>query len=361
MVRLVKGAYWDTEIKRAQVEGSAGYPVFTRKVHTDVSYLACARKLIAAPMRSTRSSRATTLPRSRPSSPAGDRELRVPVPARDGRELYDQVRRRTLAPCRIYAPVGSHETSSRTSCGASSRTAPTGRSSTGSSIASVGFDRLIDDPWRAENDGGVRTAHPTARGALSGSREFAGCRSRRRAVLGGLQRGARMKWRRADRRRSWRHHTIRPRRFARPSNPQPRRPRRSRRHRGRVRRPTSRRDGDGPRGRCAHGQAPPAADARAASTAWPTCSRKRDDALWRSPCARRERPRQCHRRSARGDRFPSLLRAQARAELAERGRSGRWWHFRPWNFPLAYFTGEVAGGARRRQPSPGETCWSRHR
>ena len=47
MVRLVKGAYWDSEIKRAQVDGLAGYPVFTRKVHTDVSYLACARKLLA--------------------------------------------------------------------------------------------------------------------------------------------------------------------------------------------------------------------------------------------------------------------------------------------------------------------------
>src|SRR3546814_3587165 len=49
MVRLVKGAYWDTEIKRAQIGGLEGYPVYTRKVHTDVSYLACARKLLSAP------------------------------------------------------------------------------------------------------------------------------------------------------------------------------------------------------------------------------------------------------------------------------------------------------------------------
>ena len=47
-VRLVKGAYWDTEIKRAQVQGLAGYPVFTRKAHTDVSYLACAAALLEA-------------------------------------------------------------------------------------------------------------------------------------------------------------------------------------------------------------------------------------------------------------------------------------------------------------------------
>ncbi len=48
MVRLVKGAYWDTEIKRAQERGLDGYPVFTRKVTTDLSYLACAKRLFAA-------------------------------------------------------------------------------------------------------------------------------------------------------------------------------------------------------------------------------------------------------------------------------------------------------------------------
>src|SRR5262249_30423568 len=47
MVRLVKGAYWDSEIKRAQERGLDGYPVYTRKVATDVSYLACARRLLA--------------------------------------------------------------------------------------------------------------------------------------------------------------------------------------------------------------------------------------------------------------------------------------------------------------------------
>ncbi|MEQ4542105.1 MAG: proline dehydrogenase family protein, partial [Pantoea agglomerans] len=49
MIRLVKGAYWDSEIKRAQMEGLEGYPVYTRKVYTDISYLACARKLLAVP------------------------------------------------------------------------------------------------------------------------------------------------------------------------------------------------------------------------------------------------------------------------------------------------------------------------
>ena len=48
MVRLVKGAYWDTEVKAAQVAGLDDYPVFTRKVATDVSYIACAKRLLAA-------------------------------------------------------------------------------------------------------------------------------------------------------------------------------------------------------------------------------------------------------------------------------------------------------------------------
>ena len=48
MIRLVKGAYWDSEIKWAQVDGLDGYPTYTRKVHTDISYLACARKLLDA-------------------------------------------------------------------------------------------------------------------------------------------------------------------------------------------------------------------------------------------------------------------------------------------------------------------------
>jgi hypothetical protein len=49
MIRLVKGAYWDSEIKRAQVDGLEGYPVYTRKIYTDVSYVACAKKLLGAP------------------------------------------------------------------------------------------------------------------------------------------------------------------------------------------------------------------------------------------------------------------------------------------------------------------------
>ncbi len=106
-VRLVKGAYWDSEIKRAQERGLAGYPVFTRKASTDVSYLACARKLLAAseviyPQFATHN--AHTL--SSILEMAGeDVEFEFQRLHGMGMDLYAQVER----PCRVYAPVGSHE------------------------------------------------------------------------------------------------------------------------------------------------------------------------------------------------------------------------------------------------------------
>ncbi len=115
-VRLVKGAYWDSEIKRAQVEGQAGYPVFTRKVHSDMCYLACARRLLAAadaiyPQFATHN--ALTLATVREMArAAGVTHYEFQCLHGMGESLYDQV----LGPdkldvaCRIYAPVGSHET-----------------------------------------------------------------------------------------------------------------------------------------------------------------------------------------------------------------------------------------------------------
>ena len=86
MVRLVKGAYWDTEIKAAQVGGLPDYPVFTRKVATDVSYLACAKKLLAAsdviyPAFATHN--ANTI--GQVKALAAWQAVRVPAPARHGR------------------------------------------------------------------------------------------------------------------------------------------------------------------------------------------------------------------------------------------------------------------------------------
>ncbi len=118
MVRLVKGAYWDSEIKRAQVDGLAGYPVFTRKAHTDVSYLACARRLLAAPdavYPQFATHNAQTLAAiyhlAGPAAYApGQYEFQCLHGM--GEPLYEQVTgaNRLNRPCRIYAPVGTHET-----------------------------------------------------------------------------------------------------------------------------------------------------------------------------------------------------------------------------------------------------------
>ncbi|AXK40617.1 trifunctional transcriptional regulator/proline dehydrogenase/L-glutamate gamma-semialdehyde dehydrogenase [Crenobacter cavernae] len=113
MVRLVKGAYWDAEIKRAQVDGLDGYPVYTRKVYTDVAYLACSKKLLAAqdaiyPQFATHN--AHTLAAVYQMAQGKDYEFQCLHGM--GETLYDQVvgSANLNKPCRIYAPVGSHET-----------------------------------------------------------------------------------------------------------------------------------------------------------------------------------------------------------------------------------------------------------
>ncbi|MEZ0471388.1 bifunctional proline dehydrogenase/L-glutamate gamma-semialdehyde dehydrogenase PutA [Luteimonas salinilitoris] len=121
-LRLVKGAYWDSEIKRAQVEGHAGYPVFTRKPNTDVSYLACARRMLAAtdalyPMFATHNAHticaigrmaALYLPEAARSQPTPYEFQKLHGM---GDDLYAEVipADRMGVPCRVYAPVGSHE------------------------------------------------------------------------------------------------------------------------------------------------------------------------------------------------------------------------------------------------------------
>jgi RHH-type proline utilization regulon transcriptional repressor/proline dehydrogenase/delta 1-pyrroline-5-carboxylate dehydrogenase len=117
--RLVKGAYWDTEIKRAQMQGLSAYPVFTRKANTDVSYLACAARMLARPQAffcqfATHNAHtvATILERANTLGEqcAGFEFQRLHGM---GMELYDAVltpsTRQAGAACRVYAPVGSHE------------------------------------------------------------------------------------------------------------------------------------------------------------------------------------------------------------------------------------------------------------
>ncbi|WP_425045615.1 bifunctional proline dehydrogenase/L-glutamate gamma-semialdehyde dehydrogenase PutA [Primorskyibacter sp. S87] len=109
MVRLVKGAYWDTEVKRAQVEGVDGFPVFTRKAATDVSYIANARKLLnmtdrVYPQFATHNAHTV----SAILHMAGDAPFEFQRLHGMGETLHDLVRIRNRSRCRIYAPVGAH-------------------------------------------------------------------------------------------------------------------------------------------------------------------------------------------------------------------------------------------------------------
>ncbi len=119
MVRLVKGAYWDSEIKRAQVDGLNGFPVFTRKAHTDVSYLACARKLLAAPdavfpqFATHNAYTVAAIYQMATEGMAGDWQpdrYEFQCLHGMGEGLYDEIVGPLDRPCRIYAPVGTHET-----------------------------------------------------------------------------------------------------------------------------------------------------------------------------------------------------------------------------------------------------------
>jgi RHH-type proline utilization regulon transcriptional repressor/proline dehydrogenase/delta 1-pyrroline-5-carboxylate dehydrogenase len=121
-VRLVKGAYWDSEIKRAQVDCHPGYPVFTRKPNTDVSYLACARAMLESadalyPMFATHNAHTIAAVHRMAALYLPEAARAQPTPYEFqklhgmGDDLYAEVipADRLDVPCRVYAPVGSHE------------------------------------------------------------------------------------------------------------------------------------------------------------------------------------------------------------------------------------------------------------
>ena len=111
-LRLVKGAYWDTEIKLAQEGGHESYPVFTRKSATDTSYLACARFLLANreafyPQLATHNAHTISAVIAMAGDSKGYELQRLHGM---GKAIYDEVVGPEIGhPCRIYAPVGSHE------------------------------------------------------------------------------------------------------------------------------------------------------------------------------------------------------------------------------------------------------------
>lgn len=109
MVRLVKGAYWDSEVKRAQVEGHPGFALFTSKTGTDVSYIALARRLIGYadriyPQFATHNAHTVAAILDM----AGDVRFEFQRLHGMGERLHDIVLRDTRGRCRIYAPVGAH-------------------------------------------------------------------------------------------------------------------------------------------------------------------------------------------------------------------------------------------------------------
>jgi RHH-type transcriptional regulator, proline utilization regulon repressor / proline dehydrogenase / delta 1-pyrroline-5-carboxylate dehydrogenase len=113
MVRLVKGAYWDSEIRRSQERGLDGYPVFTRKVATDASYLACARRLFAEgdafyPQFATHNAHTAAAILGLAGS---RRDWEFQRLHGMGEALYQEIvgPERLDRPCRVYAPVGGHE------------------------------------------------------------------------------------------------------------------------------------------------------------------------------------------------------------------------------------------------------------
>ncbi len=115
MVRLVKGAYWDAEIKRAQVEGLDGFPVFTAKQHTDVSYIANARKLLGLtariyPQFATHNAHtvAAVLDMARSMGRTAE-DFEFQRLHGMGETLHSLVLTAEKTRCRIYAPVGAHE------------------------------------------------------------------------------------------------------------------------------------------------------------------------------------------------------------------------------------------------------------
>ena len=376
MVRLVKGAYWDSEIKR----GAGARPRRLSGLHPqgrDRCLLSRLRQADASPPAtpSIRNSRPTTRTPSPRSSnwPAARTRLRVPAPARHGRGALRRDRRRRQAEppvprlCAGRQPRGSARLSGAP---AARRTAPTPPSSTASSTS--GADRRRSSPTRSRGWRALpvqaASAHPAAARSLrsrSGAIRAASISPIRRALAelrDGLAEALRAAVaRRADRRRE-------------PSAPAAGEPvfdpSDRRRQIGTVAnapagRRSKRRSPRAARAAPAWDRTPAEARAAALERAADLYERDRADADGadhprgrphdpggaRPRCARRPitaaitraaRPR----RFRRAERLPGPT--GERNELALHGR-GVFACISPWNFPLAIFTGQIAGGARRRQ------------
>ena len=365
MVRLVKGAYWDSEIKRAQERGLEGYPVFTRKAHTDVSYLACARS--CSPRRDAvypqfATHNAQTLSRSIHRRAGFYRgRLRVPAPARHGRAALRAVvgRGKLDRPVRVYAPVGAHKTCSPISCAGCWRTAPTPPSSTARGRA-VPVDEIIADPVAPALaiGGSARRIRESAlpRDLYGASGEFARARPLRRS-----RRSLTSRRPRGERRRQRVAAVIR--RRGRPASRASRSPIppiaptssavalrapdeiAARVRRRRARQPPGTRAGRRAR-RCLRRAADASRRRRRRSSR--SCARGRQDLPTPSPrCARRSISALLRGRRAARSVAPDRGRP-AQHDLSLHGR-GVFACISPWNFPARDLHRPGRGGARGRQ------------
>ena len=194
MVRLVKGAYWDAEVKQAQEKGLPDFPVFTRKPSTDASYLANARRLLDArgriyPQFATHNAHTVAAVLEM----AGDREgFEFQRLHGMGEALHEIVREREGTRCRIYAPVGAHR----------DLLAYLVRRLLENGANSSFVNQIVDkrlkpveiaaDPLAAVEDAGrdPEPAHPAAGGAVRAADELARVERERAGVDRGAGRGA---------------------------------------------------------------------------------------------------------------------------------------------------------------------------
>ena len=366
-VRLVKGAYWDTEIKRAQVQGLDGYPVFTRKAHTDVSYLACARALLDAgdafyPMFATHNAHTIAwVARVRRGTRRRRRSSSSACTAWARRSTRRCARRRTATPAASTRRSAAHEDLLpylvRRLLENGANTSFVHR------IAdpTVPLDDIVADPGVARREARLRaeSAHAAAARALRRPREL-GRRVDRRPGRDGGDRSPRSpareapRWRggpivggeRARRRRA---RGVAIRRIAARTigtvvdadtatrRPRARVARRGAAGLGRARRRRARRD---PRPRRRRVRS-----ATATTSSSVSCARPARRGWPRSPkCARRSisaattRPARAASSASRSRcPRPPARRTRSRCTAAACSPASR-----PWNFPLAIFTGQVA-------------------
>ncbi len=361
MVRLVKGAYWDTEVKRAQERGLPDFPVFTRKPATDLCYLACAKRMLAArPRLYPQFATHNALTVAAIVEMAGDRRRDFEFQRLHGmgEALYAEVHEREGYDCRIYAPVGSHK---ELLAYLVRRLLENGANSSFVNAVNdpdVPIEHLLEPPEASFADGRsarhAKIALP--KDIFSPRRNSRGLEFGSRADLGALTRGmAAVALPIVDAaplidgvpRDGWRHAVHAPA------------------------------DPDVAVGSAAFADDAMAAQAVQAALAgfetWGAVAgggarggagarRRSDGGAARPPhgAARarsRQDARRRHRRNPRGGRFPALLRREARrlfgSDTLLPGPTGEENRYRmrgrgvfvaisPWNFPLAIFTGQVA-------------------